>query len=117
MRVLKGVKEQIRLNVEARIDRDLNQAPEIIRFIAIYKKKPHSERQATVRAMQDGTQSDIEILEDYLIGWEKLKDSDDEEVPFDHDELMNVCEFTEYRTALVTGLMAALATKEALAKN
>ena len=117
MRMLKGVREEIRLNVEASIDRDLNQRPEVIRFIAIYRKKPHSERQATYAAMRDETITDYEVLNDYLVGWEKLEDADGEEVPFNEDELRDVLEFTEYRTALIDGLIVALTSKEAAAKN
>lgn len=133
MLILKGIKEEVRVPVIARVVD--NGKEQRIPFTAIFKRKPFSENKRILSDLSDRatTQdrinsgeldedtelpglSDEELLQEYLCGWD-LKNKDGDAIAFDGETLEQVLEFTEYRSALITGLMDALLGRGPKAKN
>lgn len=133
MLALKGIKEEIRVPVEAEIQ--LERKPQKVKFVAIYKRKKHSENKALIDALEERARlqdliregqedpdielpgkSDDELLREYVVGW-VLKGADDEPIEFSEEALNEVIDVTEYREALMRGFMDALSGRRALAKN
>ena len=125
MLVLKGIENTIRVPVVAQPL--VNGKPQDVRFWVTYKRKTHTENQEVMRGLQDRAaalenddfdelpgMNDLELLAEYVVSWE-LKDAEGAEVPI--ESLAEVCEYQEYRTALVTGLLESMVGKRVLAKN
>lgn len=114
--LLKGVKNEIEVRVVAEIAQDLGKT-EKVPFRAKYRKPSFSEARATQQSLADGAMTDEEVMDQYLLGWRDLKDSNGDEIEFSADNLAVLMEATEYRKALVDGVLEVLLGRDMVARK
>lgn len=116
MTILKGVKDRIDVKVTANIDTDNGRTIKVP-FVVTAKKPSFDERKDVAQKIDRGELLDEDLVAEYLLGWHGLKDQNDSEIDFNAETLGDLMAATEYRAALVRGLLTAILGKEAMAKN
>jgi hypothetical protein len=116
MGIFKGVKDQIEIKVVANIDADNGRTIKVP-FVITSRKPDWDERKSALKRIDDGDMLDEELVADFLKGWHSLEVADGNQVEYNEENLAELMSWTEYRQALVSGIMKAILGKEALAKN
>jgi len=116
MSILKGVRDRIDVKVIANVDTDHGKTLKVP-FVITSKKPTQEERKAVMGAIKDGVIDDEALLREYLLGWHSLPGADGADVPFSDEAVQEVLQSPEYLQAVVTGILTAIAGKEALTKN
>ena len=114
MPILKGAKDSIRLKVTATFEQTADDAEVRVPFRAVYKSLKQSEAKATIDAVQAGELSDDDLMRRFLLDWD-LTDAENQPVPFNEREILEVMEIRPYRKALVDGFLQSLLGKKGLA--
>lgn len=116
MSILKGVKDKIDVKVTAEVESDNGKIIQVP-FIITSKKPDFEGRKAFGTALDDGGMKDEELVSEFLLGWHELRGADGQEIEYNEDTLSEVMAATEYRRAVVNGILRAVIGKDALAKN
>jgi hypothetical protein len=105
MSFLKGVKDQIEVNVTVKIASDLGELVEVP-FKATFKRLKRSAMLALIEKNKTSEISDDEILTKYLVGWRDLEGADGEPVAFSKKNLAEVCESSDYLGTLIEAFLS-----------
>lgn len=116
MSILKGVKDRIDVKVTAEVNSDNGRTIKVP-FVITAKKPQFDERRDVVTTIDEGNMKDEDLVSQYLLGWHGLQGADGSEIPYNEETLAEVMAATEYRKALIQGIMTAIVGKDALAKN
>lgn len=113
----KGSRDSVQLRVTAKCPTD--DSREIpIHFKARYRCPDQDERREIAEGARDKTLTDDDIVDRLLIGWEDVKDKNDEPIEFTPENVSAAMQFPPYREALVEGAVQLVFGKEILrAKN
>jgi hypothetical protein len=104
MAFLKGAKDEITVQLTVEVDGDLGKKIRVP-FKATYKKLKVQEARDVVEKCTNGSMTDEDVVEQYLVNWSELKGADDNEVEFNPDNVYTAMQVREYRSALVDGFM------------
>lgn len=125
MIALKGKKDRITVNTEARVQQGENKVL-TVKFKVVWRKPQYSVARDIVQQLTDEDANDsswVEVFKDWITDVQQLRDADNELVVIeDETELHNLIEAMmderEYRAALVTSFLEAFTGQKAtLAKN
>lgn len=109
----KGSRESVLLPLVAECDTETG-ATYRVNFKARYKTPSQDERKELAEGCASGVISDDDVVERLVIGWQDVKDSNDEAVPFSIDALQAIMQVVPYRTALVDGGIRMVFGKKAV---
>ena len=104
MSFLKGVKDQVEVNVNVQIQGDLGELIEVP-FKATFKRLKRSAMLALIQKNRDGGITDEEILAKNIIGWRDLLGADGSEVTFTKKNLAEVSENSDYLGTLIEAFL------------
>ena len=112
----KGVKDQLRVKVKARIPLDEGKF-QTVPFVCIYKVPDVPTARQLTKDAQDGAINDQEVVDEYLVGWDKLLDENDDPIEFSPENVNDAMDLAPYARAIVGGFLELLFGREALKRK
>ena len=113
MSLLKGVKNEITVNVVAIFEGDLSKKIKVP-FVATYKRLDVSDAKKVMSDVTEGVLSDDDIINSYLVTFSELSDANGDRLEYSTDIVAEMLEHSGYRQALIKGFMQAQFGKEAV---
>lgn len=123
--ILKGIKSEIDVKVCAECECD-NGATVKVPFVITVKKPTNPERDELIKRLEpelddDGNTvrpalTDIELADEYVLGWKGLMDAEGNEVMFSSENLQTLIGWREYADAIRNGLMEVIHGRAVAAK-
>lgn len=108
--ILKGVKEQIDVKVEAYVRGDCGQVT-TVPFVMTFKRMTSSQRKVwreevnDIMAHNPAGFDKARYIKEWAAGWKKIPTTTGEELPFDEEHLDMVCEEIDYLEAMYRGFL------------
>lgn len=112
----KGVRDKIRVKVTAELPADEGKV-EKVPFVCVYRVPNVEQSRALIRDAETETINDDEIVREWIEGWDKLLDADNEPIEFSADALSEAMNIGPYRKAIVGGFMQVIFGREALRRK
>lgn len=84
-------------------------------FHVHFRRVGMAEVEEMVKATQDSSMTDRQIVEELVVGWEGVLDADEHEMPFSSESLAILCDIVRVRAAIVRAWFDSL--REGPAKN
>jgi len=106
MKLLKGMKDEISVKVEAKLDDNYGKKEVVPVNLTFKKINDVAELKALVDKIREEKLDEVEALSKYLIKWD-LEYDDGSSVPLDPDTIAAVYAIGPYRTALSSGFLRA----------
>ena len=112
----KGSRESVLLSVTAECPTETGAVLKVP-FKARYRCPSQTEARQLVEDATAEIKQDDDIVADLLIGWEGVKDKDDEAIEYNEENAKEAMDYPPYRAALVKGAMQILFGKEILRRK
>jgi hypothetical protein len=106
MKLLKGMKDEISVKVEAQLDDNYGKKETVGINLTFKKINNVNELQTILENIRAGSLDEVDALGKYLVKWD-LEYADGEAVPLDPDTISAVYAIGPYRTALSSGFLRA----------
>jgi len=104
MSFLKGVKDEVLVNVRVEVTGDLGKKI-IVPFKARYKRLPINEAKVLVDNVRADIMTDEQLIQEVLLGWQDMPGPTGEDVKFSQEALDEAMSVMGYRKALVEGFI------------
>lgn len=104
MAFLKGVKDEVVVNVKAVVSGDFG-TKITIPFKARYKRLKVADAKILMDKVKDDGMTDEEMINEVLVGWSDMRGADDQNVEYGPEALAEAMSVMGYRKALVEGFI------------
>lgn len=109
----KGSRESVLINLSAKCPTDKGGTLNVA-FKGRYRCPQQDEARQLIEDAEARTKTDDDVVNALLMGWEGVKDNNDEPIDFDEESVKAALNYPPYRSALVEGAMQILFGKEIL---
>ncbi|KAA9133456.1 hypothetical protein F3N42_03645 [Marinihelvus fidelis] len=109
----KGARDTVSVKVTAKLPQDLGKTMSVP-FHCKFKVPDRPTAQQITKDAAAGKLTDDEIIREYLVGWDRLLDADEQPVEFSTENLDELLTIGPYQAAIVNGFLELLYGREAL---